>query len=79
MYGGAALDFAEIVNLIGGETTTLALAIVALWMLDRTGKARIEDAKKATEKAEKREDLMRDALDRNTEAWARMLERVGGK
>lgn len=70
------MTFAEIVRLVLGESATLALAVVSLWMMDRTWKARVEDARKTTDRSEKREDLMRDALDRNTEAWARMLERV---
>ena len=70
------MDFAEIVKLIGGETATLALAVVALWMLDRTWKARIDEANRYAGALEKINEQVRQAIERNTEAWARMLERV---
>ena len=70
------MDFAEIARLIVGESATLGLAVVSLWLLNKTWESRVVESKRYAAALEKINEQVRQAIDRNTEAWARMLERV---
>jgi len=62
------MPFDQIIGLIIDETASIALAVFAMWMLNRTWEARLEDSKHYAETiAEQRRELL-EALNRNTEA-----------
>jgi hypothetical protein len=79
----------DIITLIAQTGGTLGLAIFAIWMLNRVWELRLEESKRASqlrieEKERYAQDLremnceMKDVIERNTEAWMRMMERVNG-
>jgi len=62
------MPFDQILGLLVDKTASVALAIFAMWMLNRTWEARLEDSKNyAATVAEQRRELL-EALNRNTEA-----------
>lgn len=69
----------DIINLIAQHGGTLGLAIFAIWMLNRVWDLRLDEVKQHAEDIRTMNCEMRLVIERNTEAWIRMLERVEGK
>ncbi len=65
----------EIITLIAEHGGTLGLAIFAIWMLNRTWELRLQEATRYASELRQLQQQTREALDRNTEAWVRMLQR----
>ena len=70
------MTFPEVIRLVLGESATLGLAVVSLWLLNKTWEARIAESKVYAASLVQMTEQNRQAIERNTEAWARMLERV---
>lgn len=69
---------ANIIELIASAGGTLGLAVFAIWMLNKTWELRIEEVKRYADSLRDMNCQMREVIERNTEAWMRMLERVDG-
>jgi len=67
------MDIAQVIAQHGG---TLGLAIFAIWMLNRTWELRVEEVQRYAERLEQMNCEMRNVIERNTETWMRMMERV---
>jgi len=68
---------ADVITLIAQHGGTLGLAVFAIWMLNRVWELRLEEAKRYADELHQVQQEVREALDRNTEAWTRMMERAG--
>ena len=66
----------DLVTLIAQHGGTLGLAIFAIWMLNKVWELRLEETKRYANDLREMNCEMRDAIDRNTSAWMRMMERV---
>ena len=62
------MGFDQIVGIIIEQTAPVALAVFAMWMLNRTWEARSEDSKQYTVAIVAQRSELLDALNRNTEA-----------
>ena len=72
------MTFDVLVKVLFEQSAPVALAVFAMWMLNRTWEARLEEAKRhADEIGEQRRELLL-ALNRNTEALTRLCERAEG-
>ena len=69
------MPFDQILKLVLEQTSPVALAVFAMWMLNKTWEGRLADAKLyASELADQRRELI-DALRGNTEAITKLCER----
>lgn len=66
----------DIVNLVAQHGGTLGLAIFAIWMLNKVWELRLEEVQRYSKQLEDINCQVRDAINRNTEAWITMMERV---
>ena len=66
------MPFDQIIGLIFEQTAPVALAVFAMWMLDRTWKARLEDSKQYTAAIVAQRGELLAALNRNTEAVTKL-------
>jgi hypothetical protein len=63
------MELAQVISLVAQHGGTLGLAIVALWMLNKTWEARVDEEHTRTEQ-------VRQALERNTEVLSRLCARL---
>jgi hypothetical protein len=66
----------EVIDLVAQHGGTLGLAIFAIWMLNRTWELRLEEVQRYAADLQDMNCEMRQVIERNTEAWMRMMERV---
>ena len=66
------MGFDQIVGLVIEQTAPVALAVFAMWMLNRTWEARLEDGKQYTAAIVAQRGELLDALNRNTEAITKL-------
>lgn len=66
----------DIIGVIAQHGGTLGLAIFAIWMMNRVWELRLEEVQRHAEDLRDMNCQMRDVIERNTEAWVRMMERV---
>jgi len=71
------MNTTDIITLIAQHGGTLGLAVFAIWMLNRSWELRLEEAKRYADDLRQMQQETREALDRNTEAFVRLLERNG--
>lgn len=65
-----------IIGVIAQHGGTLGLAIFAIWMLNRVWADRVAAVERYAVDLRVLQVETREALDRNTEAWSRLMERV---
>ena len=70
----------ELLTQVGGPS---AVAIFAIWVLNRVWSERVTEAQRYASRAEEREERLvvlmtrtLDVLDRNTETWVKLMNRV---
>jgi hypothetical protein len=66
----------DLITLIAQQGGTLGLAIAALWWLNKVWELRLEETKRYADELKEMNCEMRNVIDRNTEAWMRMMQRV---
>jgi hypothetical protein len=66
----------EIIEVIGSTGGTLGLAIFSIWMLNKVWELRLEEVKRYADELKQMNCEMKEAINRNTEAWVKMMERV---
>lgn len=66
----------EIIEIIGSTGGTLGLAIFAIYILNKVWELRLEDVARYAEELREMNCEMKDAINRNTEAWLTMMERT---
>jgi Na+(H+)/acetate symporter ActP len=72
--GAETVTFEQVVKLVFEQSAPLAMAVFAMWMLNRTWESRLQEATRyAQEIAEQRRELV-DALKGNTEALTRVCQ-----
>ena len=71
------MNTADIIALIAQHGGTLGLAVFAIWMLNRTWELRLQEVARYANDLRQVQQETREALDRNTEAFVRLLERNG--
>lgn len=66
----------DLITLIAQQGGTLGLAIAALWWLNKVWELRLEETKRYAAELKDMNCELRDAIERNTQAWVKMMERV---
>jgi formiminotetrahydrofolate cyclodeaminase len=69
---------AELIKLVAEQGSAFALAVFTILVLNKVWKLRLEEVKRYAADLKEMNCQMREAIDRNTEAWMKMMERVKG-
>ena len=70
------MDATNLLALVAEQGGFLGLAMFALWMLNKTWEARLEEAKRNTENIQQMWECTKNALEENTKAVTSLLERI---
>ena len=70
------MTFDQVFAVLFEQTAPVALAMFAIWMLNRVWESRLEEAKRYAETLDKYRGEMLAALNRNTEAITRLCEQA---